>query len=225
MIRVLLVEDHPIYRDGLRTGLRPIDDVDVVGEAATAAEAVALTERLRPDVVLLDLGLPDRSGLEAARAIAAGDDAPAILVLTMRDDDGSVFAAIRAGAAGYLLKGADQDELVRAIRGVAAGEAVFGPGVAGRVLGRAGRDQGGAPDPLGVGLTVREREILELMAAGWGNQTIARRLHVAPKTVRNQVSVLIAKLQAADRGEAIVRARAAGYGSGGADRLFDQRHQ
>jgi DNA-binding NarL/FixJ family response regulator len=124
----------------------------------------------------------------------------------------AVFAAIHAGAAGYLLKGADQAELARAIRGVASGEAVFGPGVAARVLARAGRGPDGAADPLGARLTEREREILELLAAGWGNQTIARRVGLAPKTVRNHVSVLITKLQATDRGEAIVRARAAGYG-------------
>jgi DNA-binding NarL/FixJ family response regulator len=160
----------------------------------------------------MDLGLPDASGIETTLTILARHDRTAVLVLTMRDDDASVFAAIHAGAAGYLLKGADQDELARAIRGVATGEAVFGSGVASRVLARAGRESGTAAELLGARFTEREREILELLAAGWGNQTIARRVGLAPKTVRNHVSILIAKLQATDRGEAIVRARAAGYG-------------
>lgn len=211
-VRVLIVDDHPIFRDGLRTGLGPLADIVVVGEAATAREALALVEQLQPDVVLMDLGLPDAGGIEATRTILARHGRTAILVLTMRDDDASVFAAIHAGAAGYLLKGADQDELARAIRGVATGEAVFGSGVASRVLARAGREPGAAIELLGARFTGREREILELFAAGWGNQTIARRVGLAPKTVRNHVSVLIAKLHATDRGEAIVRARAAGYG-------------
>ena len=183
-----------------------------MGEAATAREAMELVEQLQPDVVLMDLGLPDAGGIEATRTIIGRHDRTAVLILTMSDDDASVFAAIHAGAAGYLLKGADQNELARAIRGVATGEAVFGSGVASRVLARAGRDPGGASEMLGARFTEREREILELLAAGWGNQTIARRVGLAPKTIRNHVSVLIAKLHAADRGEAIVRARAAGYG-------------
>jgi DNA-binding NarL/FixJ family response regulator len=212
-VRVLIVDDHPIFRDGLRTGLGPLADIVVVGEAATAREALALVAQLQPDVVLMDLGLPDVGGIEATRTILARHDRIAILVLTMRDDDASVFAAINAGAAGYLLKGADQDELARAIRGVATGEAVFGSGVASRVLARAGQGPAAAADLLGTRFTEREREILELLAAGWGNQTIARRVGLAPKTVRNHVSILIAKLHATDRGEAIVRARAAGYGN------------
>jgi DNA-binding NarL/FixJ family response regulator len=212
-IRVLIVDDHPIFRDGLRTGLNPLPDVVIVGEAATATEALAMVDQLQPDVVLMDLGLPDAGGIETTRTITAHHDRTAILVLTMRDDDASVFAAVRAGAAGYLLKGSDQEELARAIRGVATGDAVFGPGIASRVLARAGGDPAATAEPLGTRLTEREREILELVAAGWGNQTIARRVGLAPKTVRNHVSNLINKLQAADRGEAIVRARSAGYGS------------
>ncbi|MEV6489378.1 response regulator transcription factor [Actinoplanes sp. NPDC051633] len=214
-IRVLIVDDHPIFRDGLRTGLQPLPDITVVGEAATAAEALALAGRLGPDVVLMDLGLPDAGGIATTREILARHESVAVLVLTMRDDDVSVFEAIRAGASGYLLKGADQEELARAVRGVAAGQAVFGPSVAPRVLGWAGRATAGAAVSLDADLTAREREVLDLLAAGWGNQTIARRLRISPKTVRNVVSVLIGKLQAADRGEMIVRARAAGFGAGG----------
>ena len=183
----------------------------MVGEAGTAREASGAVERLRPDVVLMDLGLPDAGGIEVTRTIMARPDPKAVLILTMRDDDASVFAAIHAGAAGYLLKGADQNELARAIRSVARRSCGGGRRVPGTGPGRSrpGRSDRVARRPLHD----REREILELLAAGWGNQTIARRVGLAPKTVRNHVRVLIAKLQAADRGEAIVRARAAGYGN------------
>jgi DNA-binding NarL/FixJ family response regulator len=213
-LRVLVVEDHPIFRDGLRTGLAPLTDMVIVAEVATVAEAITATRQLRPHVVLRDLRLPDRHGTDAIRQITTEQPETAVLVLTMHDDDASLFAAIRAGARGYLLKGADQAELARAIRGVAAGEAVFGPGVARRVLSHLppGPLPGTAGSPDNY-LTQRERQIVDLLAQGWGNHTIARRLGLAPKTVRNHVSNVITKLHAADRGEAIVRARAIGYGN------------
>ncbi|MFD1505724.1 response regulator transcription factor [Georgenia yuyongxinii] len=210
--RVLLVDDHPIFREGLRTALAGAAELELVGEAADGAQALELVTALRPDVVLMDLTMPGMSGLEATRQLRARADAPAVLILTMHEDDESLFAAVRAGAAGYLLKDAGRDHLVRSVLAVAAGEAVFGPGVAQRVLAAMrGPAAPAAPFPV---LTDREREILDLVAHGQGNQAIARRLYLSDKTVRNTVSVVLAKLQAADRGEAIARARAAGLGRG-----------
>ena len=214
-VRVLVVDDHPVVRDGVRAALAN-STVDVVGEAATGEEALRLAAELHPDVVLMDLGLPGISGVEATRALQTSAPGTAVLAFTMHSDDESVFAALRAGALGYLVKGADKEELERAVLCVASGEAVFlGPGIARRVL--AFFAAGSAPSPPRPfpELTDREREILDLMAAGWGNQNIAQRLRLAPKTVRNHVSNVIGKLQAADRGEAVVRARQLGFGSSG----------
>ena len=210
-IRVVIADDHPIVRDGLTALLRSIPGFDVVGVAATGRDAVREVILTRPDVAVLDLRMPDLDGFAATRQIAKAAPGVAVLVLTMFEDDDSVFAAMRAGAAGYLVKGAEQEHIVRAIRSVAAGEAVFGPGVAQRVLGffRAAP----AADPFPE-LSAREREILDLLAGGLSNAAIGHRLGVAAKTVANNISTIFTKLRVADRKQAIVRARDAGLGRG-----------
>ena len=211
--RVLVADDHPAFRRGLELMLDDVDDVEIVGFAETGAKAVDLTEKLSPDVVLMDLRMPDLDGIEATRRINRLDAAPAVVVLTMFEDDDSVFAAMRAGARGYLLKGADQDEIVRAVRAAAAGEAIFGPEIAARVIRHfaSGSGSNAAAFPA---LTEREREVLELIAAGKGNATIAHELMISLKTVRNHVSNIFTKLQVSDRSAAIVKAREAGLGGG-----------
>ena len=209
-IRVVVVDDHPIFRDGLRTALEGLEEIEVVGDAEDGAEALAVVEQLQPDVVLMDLNMPAMGGIEATRRIRSTCEA-SVLVLTMQSDDESVFAAVRAGASGYLLKGADRADVIRAILGVAAGEAVFGPAIAKRVLSFFSGAPTTAPTAFPE-LTEREREILDLVALGLGNQAIGRRLSLAQKTVRNNVSTILGKLHAADRGEAIARARRHGLG-------------
>jgi DNA-binding NarL/FixJ family response regulator len=208
-IRVVVADDHPIVRDGLTALLRSIPGFDVVGVAATGRDAVREVVLTSPDVAVLDLRMPDLDGFAATRQIAKAAPDVAVLVLTMFEDDDSVFAAMRAGACGYLVKGAEQDHIIRAIRSVAAGEAVFGPGVAQRVLGffRAAPAANPFPD-----LTIREREILDLLANGLTNAAIAHRIGVAAKTVANNVSSIFTKLRVADRKQAIIRARDAGLG-------------
>jgi DNA-binding NarL/FixJ family response regulator len=210
-VRVLVADDHPIYRDGLAVLLASVDGLEVVGTAADGVEAVAAALRLRPDVVVMDVQMPRLNGVEATRRLAAEAPAVGIVVLTMSEDDGTVFAAIRAGARGYLVKGAEQEEIVRAITTVASGGAVFGAALAMRIAEffTAGP---AAPTEAFPQLTTREREILDLLAAGRSNQQIAAALYLSPKTVRNNVSNVFAKLQVADRAEAIVRAREAGLG-------------
>jgi DNA-binding NarL/FixJ family response regulator len=207
-VRVLVVDDHPIFRDGLRTALEDEVGLEVVGDASDGEAAVAAVAELAPDVVLMDLNMPGLSGIEATRRIRDPSEA-AILVLTMQSDDESVFAAVRAGASGYLLKGANRDEIIRSVIAVAAGEAVFGPVVATKMLTFFSSERAATPFPE---LTEREREILDLVAAGLGNQAIASRLSLAPKTVRNNVSTILVKLHATDRGDAIARARRHGLG-------------
>jgi DNA-binding NarL/FixJ family response regulator len=207
-VRVIVVDDHPIFRDGLRTALEDEPTIEVVGDASDGAAALVLVETLRPDVVLMDLNMPGMNGIEATRQVRAASDA-AVLVLTMQSDDDSVFAAVRAGASGYLLKGANRDEVIRSVAAVASGEAVFGPMIAARMLAYFSGERPAAAFPE---LTEREREILDLVAAGLGNQAIAARLHLAPKTVRNNVSTILVKLHATDRGDAIARARSQGLG-------------
>jgi DNA-binding NarL/FixJ family response regulator len=207
-IRVLIVDDHPIFRDGLRAALMGAEELEVVGDAGDIEEALVSLGELAPDVVLMDLNLPGASGIEGTRLVRERS-AAAVLVLTMQSDDDSVFAAVRAGAAGYLLKGADRSDVIRAIVGVAQGEAVFGPEVASRMLSYFGGERPPRPFPE---LTEREREILDLVAAGLGNQGIASRLSLAPKTVRNNISTILDKLHAQDRGEAIAQARSQGLG-------------
>jgi DNA-binding NarL/FixJ family response regulator len=193
----------------LRTLLAAVPDFELAGEADTGRAAVAQSLQLQPDVVLMDLQMPDGSGIEATRAIVAASPTTKILVVTLFEDDDSVFAALRAGARGYVLKDMDEDELIRAIRAVGNGEAIFGPGVASRVLAYFATPRR-EPPPLFPALTEREREILRLLARGKSNPAIARDLSLSPKTVANHVSNIFGKLQVADRAEAMIRARDAG---------------
>jgi len=209
-LRVLLADDHPVVLQGLRALLATTSHIDVVGEARDGATAVSLAGDLSPDVVVMDLNMPGCNGIEATRRISQEQPGVGVVVLTMFDDDDSVFAAMRAGARGYVLKGADQGDIVRAIETVAAGSAVFGPGVARRITEfMTRRPADVAAFPL---LTQREHEVLDLIATGRSNSDITRLLVVSPKTVRNHISNIFAKLQVADRAEAIARARAAGLG-------------
>jgi DNA-binding NarL/FixJ family response regulator len=210
-LRVLVVEDHPLFRKGVVALLAAEPDLEVAGTAGSGEEAVVLAADLRPDVVLMDLQLPGMSGIEATRAIAGADPAARVLVLSLFEDEDSVFLALRAGARGYVLKDADEDELTGAIRAVARGEAIFSQAVAGRVLAFFAQPRQ-APTVFPE-LTDREREILGLLAKGQSNPTIARTLFLSPKTVANYVSAIFAKLQVADRAEAMIRAREAGLGS------------
>jgi DNA-binding NarL/FixJ family response regulator len=211
-IRVLIADDHAAFRSGLRALLATAADIEVVGEAASGVDAVAEAERLQPDVVLMDVNMPGIDGVEGTRRIVDASPHVAILVLTMHDDDETVFEAVRAGARGYLLKGAQRVELVRAIRAVASGEAIFGPGVARRLMAFFARPAPRVDSAAFPELTDREREILELIAQGRSNADITASLVLSPKTVRNHVSNIFAKLQVRDRSEAIVRAREAGMG-------------
>jgi DNA-binding NarL/FixJ family response regulator len=209
-VRVVVADDHPIVRDGLRALLATLPDVEMVGEATTGREAVRSAVTDRPDVIVMDLRMPDLDGTTATAEICRVAPDVAVLVLTMLDDDDSVFAAMRAGARGYLVKGASQQEIVRAITGVAAGEAIFGPGVARRVLGFFASPP--AAEPAFPELSPREREVLDLIAGGLTNSAIAGRLGLSAKTIGNHTSAIFAKLQVAGRAEAIIRARDAGLG-------------
>ena len=214
-LRVLIADDHPVFRDGLQALLASLPDAEVVGEASTGEEAVEAALLLQPDVILLDLHMPEGNGIEAARRIRQTAPQVGVLVLTMFEDDASVFAAMRAGARGYLVKGANQDEILRAVRAVASGEAIFGPGIARRLIDYFSAAAPGLPQGAFPELTDREREVLELIAQGLSNPVIAQRLSIAAKTVRNHVSNTFTKLQVADRAQAIVRAREAGMGGTG----------
>jgi DNA-binding NarL/FixJ family response regulator len=211
-IRVLIADDHPLIRNGLRTILAPVSDIEVIGEASTGQEAMAKAAALRPDVIVMDIHLPDVSGIEATRRILQPGLHTAIVMLTMFEDDDVIFAAMRAGAIGYILKSADEQQIVRAIHAAANGEALFSPAVARRLLrffsaARAEEAEVAFPE-----LTEREREILNLIAQGCSNPEIAERLVLSIKTVQNHVSIIFDKLQVADRAQAIVRAREAGLG-------------
>lgn len=211
-IQLLIVDDSQPFRVGLRALIKATADLQLAGEAVNGREAIAFAERLQPDVILMDLHMPDVNGLEATRQIVNTSPHIAILVLTMVDDDESIFAAMQAGARGYLLKGASKSEILRAIRDVAAGAAIFSPAIAGRMIDYFGRIQEHKLAYAFPELTEREREILRLMAQHQTNQKIAQELHLSPKTVRNYTSNVFAKLQVADRAEAIIRAQQAGLG-------------
>lgn len=211
-IRVVLADDHPMFRYGLRAVLDDAPEIDVVGEAASGRELLDVAVATQPDVVLTDLTMPDLDGVAATRHLLARQPAIAVLVLTMHDDDESVFAALRAGALGYLLKGADGPEVVRAVLTVAQGDAVYGAAVARRIVAfYSGAHQRYAAQAF-PDLTPRERDVLDLLAAGARNHEIARRLELSEKTVRNHVSALLLKLQVPDRSAAAARARDAGLG-------------
>ena len=209
-LRVVIVDDHPLFREGLSAVLGDAD-MDVVGQASTGEEALEMVARTDPDVVLMDLHMPGIGGVEATRQLLAERPHVAVLVLTMMTDDATIAAALRAGARGYLLKEAEPQEIMRAITSVAAGNAVFGAGIADRVLQKASTV--GDRVPALPGLTEREEEVLDLVAKGLTNDTIARRLYLSDKTVRNYVSTLFTKLGVSDRAAAVAKARDAGFGA------------
>ena len=214
-VRVLVVDDHEEFRRGVEALLSAAPSIEVVGHAGDGRSAVAMALDLQPDVVLMDLQMPGLNGIEATEQIVRSSPHISVLVLTMMEDEDSVFAAVRAGARGYLLKGARRSEVVRSIEAVGAGEVIFGPGIADRVMGyfRSARSRPAAD--VFPELTDRERVILGLIAEGKENMEIARQLSLSVKTVRNHASNIFAKLQVAHRAQAIVRARDAGLGGPG----------
>jgi DNA-binding NarL/FixJ family response regulator len=213
-IRVVLADDHPVYREGLAALLTSTDGVDVVGVATDGEEAVSVTRDTQPDVVVMDVTMPGLNGIEATRQLTTDSPHVGVVVLTMSEEDSAVFAAMQAGARGYLLKGANQGEIVRAVTAVAHGEVIVGPAMARRVADyfAVAASSAGALAAVLPELTAREHEILDLLVAGRSTAQIASALFVSPKTVRNTVSNIVAKLHVADRAEAIVRAREAGLG-------------
>lgn len=214
-LRVLIADDHPVVRHGLGALLATYDDLEVVGTAADGEAALREAQLLRPDVLLMDVRMPGVDGVEATRRLRDSVPTAAVLVLTMYDDDATVLTAMRAGARGYLLKGAEQEEIVAAIRAVAGGQVIFGPGLASRVLGlfSAPAAVTERPDPFPQ-LTAREKEVLALLAEGHRTATIAERLFLSPKTVSNNLTAIFVKLEVHDRAAAMLRARDGGLGGG-----------
>jgi DNA-binding NarL/FixJ family response regulator len=209
-VRVLIADDHPLFRDGMRVLLASLPNCEVVGEAANGQDAIDLAQSLQPDIMLMDLQMPGINGIEATRRIVQTSPHIGVIVVTMFEDDDSVFAALRAGARGYVLKGADQAELLRALEAVGRGEALFGPSIAARLMSYFSARRAPTQAALFPELTEREHEVLQLIARGRNNSDIAETLVISLKTVRNHVSNIFSKLQVADRAEAIVRAREAG---------------
>ncbi len=214
-IRVLVADDHPLFREGMRGRLERADGIEVAGEAASGDEALEKARELAPDVVLMDIKMPEMNGIEATREILKTSPRVGVLMLTMFEDDDSVFAAMRAGAKGYLLKDSGGREVVNAIRAVASGEAIFGPGVAERIMAFFSAPKQADPQRAFPELTEREEEVLSLIAQGKSNQEIAKGLFLSLKTVRNHASNIFMKLQVADRTQAVIRAREAGLGHDG----------
>lgn len=213
-MRILIADDHPLFRDGIRGLLETMPDIIVTGEAANVAEVVKLAAKCQPDVILMDIKMPDGNGIEATRQILTYQPHIGVIMLTMFEDDDSVFAAMRAGARGYLLKDASQEDVLRAIVAVVNGEAIFSPSIAQRMINYFHRP----PSIQGIAarafpeLTAREQQVLNLIAQGYSNPEIARELGVSLKTIQNQVSLILNKLQLADRVQAAILARQAGWG-------------
>lgn len=212
MIRVAVADDHPVFRYGLLAVLDGADGIETVGEADDGAGLLEIVERERPDVVITDLHMPELDGVAATREVLARAPGTAVLVLTLHEDEATVVSALRAGALGYLVKGADRAEIVRAVQNVAAGEAVYGPSVARRIVGFYTGVQERYSAQVFPQLSAREREVLELVATGCGNHAIAGRLHLSEKTVRNHLSALLVKVGVPDRSALVVAAREAGLG-------------
>lgn len=225
-IRLMIVDDHPLYREGVKALLSTTTDILVVGEAGDSASALRQIPALSPDIVLMDIWMPGTGGIQATRAILELDERIGVIMVTMQEDDASVFAAMRAGARGYVLKGANPQEMLAVIRAVAGGQALFGPAIAMRMryffkevdatlLTESEQDGTLTPRPQKKpagelsSLTGREREVLELIAEGYNNTEIAQKLVISPKTVRNHITRIFSKLQVADRFQAIRRARQA----------------
>jgi len=215
-IHILIADDHALFREGLRALFAALPNVEVVGEAAEGEAAITQVEALQPDVVLMDINMPNLNGIEATRQILNTHPNMGIIMVTMLEDDASVFSAMRAGARGYVLKGAHHDEILQAIRAVAAGQAVFGPAIAARMM-NFFQGLNAIPHTENIAqafpeLTEREREVLTLIAQGVSNKEIAEKLFISMKTVSNHITNIFSKLQVADRAQAIVRARDAGLG-------------
>jgi DNA-binding NarL/FixJ family response regulator len=214
-VRVLIADDHPLFRQGIGALLRDAPETELVAEASDGEEAIALTRELGPDVVVMDVSMPGLDGVTAARRLGEAHPEVAVLMVTMMDDDGSISEAIRAGAAGYILKGAQPSEILRAVLAVAEGQTIFGAGIGGRLERILGGTTSTAAYAAFPDLTPREREILTRMANGDENRLIAQRLDLSEKTVRNNVSNIFTKLRVTNRASAVARARDAGIGSDG----------
>ncbi len=222
-IRLLVVDDHTLFREGVKALLSTTQDILVVGEAADGVSAIQQFRQLHPQVILMDINMPDSNGIEATRKILADDPHAGVIMVTMLEDDVSVFAAMRAGARGYVLKGASPQEMLGVIRAIAEGQALFGPAIAARITSffhelnntKVISSKGNPPTTVDGNLedlSEREREVLELIAGGYNNTEIAQKLVISPKTVRNHITSIFSKLQVADRAQAIRRARSEGMG-------------